>query len=61
MRRYGGGNAGKIASLILEFAKSGLLNAEGSWASQNGRWWEKDSILDTADAITTLEIIDNKL
>jgi len=38
-----------------------LQDADGSWANQNGRWWEKDPILDTADAITTLEIIENKL
>jgi hypothetical protein len=38
-----------------------LQNADGSWANENGRWWEKDPILDSADAITTLEIIENKL
>jgi squalene-hopene/tetraprenyl-beta-curcumene cyclase len=36
-------------------------NADGSWVNENGRWWEKDPILDSADAITTLEIIENKL
>jgi squalene-hopene/tetraprenyl-beta-curcumene cyclase len=38
-----------------------LQKADGSWANDNGRWWEKDPILDSADAIVALEIIENKL
>jgi squalene-hopene/tetraprenyl-beta-curcumene cyclase len=38
-----------------------LQNADGFWANENGRWWEKDPILDTAYTLTTLEIIENKL
>jgi squalene-hopene/tetraprenyl-beta-curcumene cyclase len=38
-----------------------LQHADGSWANENGRWWEKDPNLDSAFAITTLEIIENKL
>jgi squalene-hopene/tetraprenyl-beta-curcumene cyclase len=41
-----------------------LLNrqqADGSWFNDNGRWWEKDPILDTAYAVTALEIVETKL
>jgi squalene-hopene/tetraprenyl-beta-curcumene cyclase len=38
-----------------------LQHADGSWANENGRWWEKDPVLDTAFAATALEIIENKL
>jgi len=38
-----------------------LQHADGSWANENGRWWEKDPILDTAYTVTTLEIIETKL
>ena len=38
-----------------------LQRADGSWTNENGRWWEKDPVLDSAFAITTLEIIENKL
>jgi squalene-hopene/tetraprenyl-beta-curcumene cyclase len=38
-----------------------LQQADGSWANDNGRWWEKDPILDSADAIVALEILENKL
>jgi len=38
-----------------------LQHADGSWANENGRWWEKDPVLDSAFALTTLEIIENKL
>jgi squalene-hopene/tetraprenyl-beta-curcumene cyclase len=38
-----------------------LQKAGGFWANENGRWWEKDPILDTAYAVTALEIIENKL
>ncbi len=38
-----------------------LQHADGSWANENGRWWEKDPVLDSAFAITTMEIIENKL
>ena len=38
-----------------------LQQGDGSWANSNGRWWEKDPILDTAYGATALEIIENKL
>jgi squalene-hopene/tetraprenyl-beta-curcumene cyclase len=38
-----------------------LQHADGSWANENGRWWEKDPALDSSFAVTTLEIIANKL
>jgi squalene-hopene/tetraprenyl-beta-curcumene cyclase len=38
-----------------------LQHADGSWANENGRWWEKDPVLDTAYSVTALEIIENKL
>lgn len=38
-----------------------LQKADGFWANENGRWWEKDPILDSAYAVTALEIIENKL
>lgn len=38
-----------------------LQQADGSWVNDNGRWWEKDPVLDSAYAVTTLEIIENKL
>lgn len=38
-----------------------LQRADGSWENENGRWWEKDPILDSSFAVTTLEIIENKL
>jgi squalene-hopene/tetraprenyl-beta-curcumene cyclase len=38
-----------------------LQKADGSWANDNGRWWEKDDVLDTAYAMTAMEIIENKL
>ena len=38
-----------------------LQKADGFWANDNGRWWEKDPILDSAYAVTALEIIENKL
>jgi squalene-hopene/tetraprenyl-beta-curcumene cyclase len=38
-----------------------LQKADGFWANDNGRWWEKDPILDSAYAITAMEIIENKL
>jgi squalene-hopene/tetraprenyl-beta-curcumene cyclase len=38
-----------------------LQRPDGSWFNDNGRWWEKDPILDSAFAVTTLEIIENKL
>jgi squalene-hopene/tetraprenyl-beta-curcumene cyclase len=37
-----------------------LINAQksdGSWANDNGRWWEKDANLVTAYAVMSLEII----
>jgi squalene-hopene/tetraprenyl-beta-curcumene cyclase len=38
-----------------------LQRADGSWANENGRWWEKDPVLDSAFSVTTMEIIENKL
>jgi len=38
-----------------------LQHADGSWANDNGRWWEKDSVLDTAYTVTTMEFIEPKL
>jgi len=38
-----------------------LQKADGCWANENGRWWEKDPILDTAYAVTAMEIIEDKL
>ena len=38
-----------------------LQHADGSWVNDNGRWWEKDPILDSAYTVTTLEIIESKL
>ena len=38
-----------------------LQKADGSWANDNGRWWEKDPVLDTAYVVTAMEIVENKL
>jgi squalene-hopene/tetraprenyl-beta-curcumene cyclase len=38
-----------------------LQQPDGSWANENGRWWEKDPVLDSSFALATLEIIVNKL
>lgn len=41
-----------------------LLNRQqpdGSWVNDNGRWWEKDPVLDTSYVITALEIIEPRL
>jgi squalene-hopene/tetraprenyl-beta-curcumene cyclase len=38
-----------------------LQKADGFWANDNGRWWEKDPILDSAYAVTAMEIIESKL
>jgi squalene-hopene/tetraprenyl-beta-curcumene cyclase len=34
-----------------------LQKADGSWANDNGRWWEKDPALVTAYAVIALELI----
>ncbi|HYV26193.1 MAG TPA: cycloartenol synthase, partial [Candidatus Eisenbacteria bacterium] len=37
-----------------------LLNVQqkdGSWANENGRWWERDAALVTAYGVLTLELI----
>jgi squalene-hopene/tetraprenyl-beta-curcumene cyclase len=34
-----------------------LQKADGSWANDNGRWWEKDPALVTSYAVLTLETI----
>ncbi|MGI8965417.1 MAG: prenyltransferase/squalene oxidase repeat-containing protein [Limisphaerales bacterium] len=38
-----------------------LQKSDGSWANENGRWWEKDSALVTAYAIISLEMIQRGL
>jgi squalene-hopene/tetraprenyl-beta-curcumene cyclase len=38
-----------------------LQKGDGFWANDNGRWWEKDPILDTAYGVTALEIVETKL
>jgi squalene-hopene/tetraprenyl-beta-curcumene cyclase len=38
-----------------------LQHADGSWANENGRWWEKDPVLDTAYTVTAMEIVEGKL
>jgi hypothetical protein len=38
-----------------------MQHADGSWANENGRWWEKDPVLDSAFGVTTMEIIAPKL
>ena len=34
-----------------------LQRADGSWANENGRWWEKDPALVTAYALIALNLI----
>ena len=34
-----------------------LQKADGTWANENGRWWEKDPALVTAYAVIALELI----
>ena len=34
-----------------------LQQKDGSWANDNGRWWERDPALVTAYAVLTLELI----
>ncbi len=38
-----------------------LQRAEGSWANENGRWWEKDPALVTAYALIALNLIHRQL
>jgi squalene-hopene/tetraprenyl-beta-curcumene cyclase len=38
-----------------------LQQKDGSWASANGRWWEKDPNLVTAYAVLSLELIRRRL
>ena len=38
-----------------------LQRPDGSWANDNGRWFEKDPVLVTAYSIIALEIIHTKL
>lgn len=38
-----------------------LQHPDGSWANENGRWFEKDPVLVTAYSIIALEIIHTKL
>lgn len=38
-----------------------LQASDGSWANENGRWWEKDPVLATAYALLTLEHIHSGL
>jgi squalene-hopene/tetraprenyl-beta-curcumene cyclase len=34
-----------------------LQKSDGSWANDNGRWWEKDASLVTSYAVISLELI----
>jgi squalene-hopene/tetraprenyl-beta-curcumene cyclase len=34
-----------------------LQREDGSWANENGRWWEKDPVLVTAYAVITMEML----
>jgi len=38
-----------------------LQKADGSWANENGRWWEHDPALVTAYSVMSLEMLCNKL
>lgn len=38
-----------------------LQKPNGSWANENGRWWEKDSVLVTAYSVMALEFIQRGL
>lgn len=38
-----------------------LQKSDGSWANENGRWWEKDPALVTAYALISLEMIHRRL
>lgn len=38
-----------------------LQHADGSWANENGRWWEKDPALVTAYSLIALDMIQRKL
>ncbi|MBI3415118.1 MAG: terpene cyclase/mutase family protein [Verrucomicrobia bacterium] len=38
-----------------------LQKGDGSWANDNGRWWEKDPALVTAYALISLEMIERRL
>ena len=38
-----------------------LQQRDGSWANENGRWWEKDPALVTSYAVLTLEMVWRKL
>jgi len=38
-----------------------LQHADGSWANENGRWFEKDPALVTAYCVIALDLIGNKL
>ena len=38
-----------------------LQHTNGSWANENGRWWEKDPSLVTAYTLMALEMIHARL
>jgi len=42
----------QLASRLMDLQK-----ADGSWANDNSRWWEKDPVLVTSYAVLTLEMI----
>jgi squalene-hopene/tetraprenyl-beta-curcumene cyclase len=42
----------ELASRLMDLQK-----ADGSWANDNSRWWEKDPVLVTSYAVLTLEMI----
>jgi squalene-hopene/tetraprenyl-beta-curcumene cyclase len=45
----------------LAFKIINLQKADGFWLNDNGRWWEKDPVLDTAYGLLTLEMIEKKI
>ena len=38
-----------------------LQKADGSWANENGRWWEKDPSLVTAYSLIALDMVQKRL
>lgn len=46
----------EVALKLIDLQKN-----DGSWANDNGRWWEKDAALVTAYALISLEMIERKL
>ena len=46
-----------VGSLLGRPIELNLQRADGSWANDNGRWWERDPNLVTAYAVIALEMI----